>query len=189
MGQRMHGLKTLRDIVLEYGMAAHPDLAAMARELGRVVHRNGAVIARRLNTLQRHCGVSGYWSLARQRQPALHVAVKAWPTGAPVPLCGQAGDWELELALHGALALETWRRDPLTGSLVAHGRDWLGPGDARWFEHDAALVHRCRNLSRRETAYTLHVCRSADASHRDIPGGETAGWLPPALAGPRRIAS
>lgn len=190
MGQRMHGLKTLRDIVLEYADAAHPDLAAMARELGRVVHMNGAVIAQRLNTLQHHHGHAGHWLITHQRQPALRVLVKAWPAGVLTPLCAHAGGWELELALHGALALETWRRNPDTGTLAAHGRDWLGPGDARWFERNDRLVHRCRNLSRRETAFTLHVCcGSDDRCLRKEPCDEAPGWLPATQQGERRLAS
>lgn len=190
MGHRLHGLKTLRDIVLEYGAAEHPDLAAMARELGSIVHRNGAAIALRLNTLQRHRGHADHWLITRQRQPALRMWVKAWPAGEPAPLCGHANGWELELALHGALELETWHRHPATGALAAHGRDWLGPGDARWFERDAGLVHRCRNLSRRETAFTLHVCCAARGScYHDEPGNDVPAWLRSGMAGEHRLAS
>lgn len=189
MGPRMHGLKTLRDIVLECGAAGHPDLAAMARELGSIVHRNGAAIARRLNTLQHHRGQAGHWLITRQRQPALRMLVKAWPADMPAPLCGHVDGWELELALHGALELETWHRHPVTGTLTAYGRDWLGPGDARWFERDAGLVHRCRNLSRRDTAFTLHVCGdTARGCYRDARGDATPAWLRPAMAGDHRLA-
>lgn len=190
MGHRMHGLKTLRDIVLAYGTAAQPDLAAMARELGAIVHRNSNAIARRLNTLQHHRGHANQWLITRQRQPALRMLVKAWPAGAPAPLCGHADGWELELALHGALELETWHRHPETGVLTAPGHDWLGPGDARWFERDAGLVHRCRNLSRRDTAFTLHVCCDAAGDfHRDEPCGNARGWLRSAATSEHRLAS
>ena len=51
-----YSLKNLRDIALEYGRVEHPDLASMARELGRVVHRGAPALSARLATLRRHRG-------------------------------------------------------------------------------------------------------------------------------------
>lgn len=157
MGKSMHSLKTLRDIALEYGLVEHPDLASMARELGSVVHRHTARLAQRLETLQQHRRHTGVWLLGEYRHPALRVLVKAWPANQHTPLREHADCWELTLALHGALELHSYRHDA-GGELLPHGHDWLGPGDARWFERDAALAWRCRNLSRHATAYSLHVC-------------------------------
>lgn len=151
----MHSLKTLRDIALEYGRGEHPDLASMARELGRVVHQQTPALSIRLASLRRHWRSRSRWLLAERRQ--LRISVRAWAPGQRMPLLDHADRWGLELALHGALEWQSYRRDPNNGELDARGRNWLGPGDAGWFERDAGHAHRCRNLSRHDVAYTLHV--------------------------------
>jgi hypothetical protein len=65
--------------------------------------------------------------------------------------------WGIELSLYGALEVESWSRASTAESWQLRGRDWLGPGDATWFDADPPYMHRCRNLSRHETALTLHV--------------------------------
>ncbi|MEW9625764.1 cysteine dioxygenase [Rhodanobacter geophilus] len=157
MGKYVHSLNTLRDIALEYGRVEHPDLASMARELGRAVHQDAPALSARLATMHRRRRDSSRWLLAERRQPALCVLVRAWPPGQRMPLLDHADRWGLELPLHGALEWQSYRRDPHNGELNAQGRNWLGPGDANWFERDAGRAHRCRNLSRHDTAYTLHV--------------------------------
>ncbi|MFK2878673.1 cupin domain-containing protein [Rhodanobacter hydrolyticus] len=165
MGKYMHNLKTLRDIALEYGSVEHPDLATMARDLGCVVHGNAPALSARLAAVHRR-GIDTR-VLVERRHPALHVLVRAWPPGERMPLLDHAGGWGLELALHGALEWQSYRRDPHNGELEAQGRDWLGPGDASWFERDAGRAHRCRNLSRHDTAYTLHIYGGELLNHRD----------------------
>ncbi|MBN8924530.1 MAG: hypothetical protein BGP10_13060 [Rhodanobacter sp. 68-29] len=157
MGKYVHSLKTLRDIALEYGRIEHPDLATMARELGRVVHLEGSALSVRLATMHRRRRRSGRWLLAERRLPSLNVMVRAWSPGQRMPLLFHADRWGLEVPLHGALEWQSYRRDPHNGELTALTRDWLGPGDAGWFERDATRAHRCRNLSRHDTVYTLHV--------------------------------
>lgn len=158
MKHSMHTLKALRDIAFDLGVGKHPDLAAMARELGSVVHRNGAALneglLERLRTRQR-----GFerWLLAERGKPAVSILVMAWPANHATPVHDHGGLWGLELALHGALEVQAWSRDETTGELSLKGQDWLGPGDATWFDADAGYAHRCRNLSRHDTALTLHV--------------------------------
>ena len=184
MGKYMHSLKILRDIALEYGRVEHPDLASMARELGRVVHQDAFALSARLATLRRHRRDGGRWLLAERRRPALHVLVRAWPPGQRMPLLDHADRWGLELSLHGALEWQSYRRDPHNGQLDALGRNWLGPGDANWFERDAGLAHRCRNLSRHDTAYTLHVYGGELPDHRaGEPCGDAPAWLAQARRG------
>lgn len=164
MDHHLHGLRTLRDIVLEYGAVPHPDLAALARELGAMVHLNSAAIGTRLASLQRHHRHADHWRLARRRASGLSLWVKAWPAGETAPLRAPVDGWELELALHGALELQTFRRDAATAIWRAGVRDWLGPGDARWFEPGGDTRHCWRNLSRHQTAFTLHVGSEPNAA-------------------------
>ena len=153
----MHSLRALRDIALEHAQGEHPDLASLARELGSVVHRDAAGLAVRLARLHQHGKRRERWLLAACRRPLLRVSIRAWPAGEYTPLRDQTGGWSLQLTLCGALELQTYRRDPHSGELEALNRSWLGPGDASWFERDAGLAHRCRNLSRFDTAYTFNI--------------------------------
>lgn len=189
MRKYTHSLKTLRDIALEHGRVEQPDLASMARELGRVVHLDASALSARLATLRRRHRNGGRWLLAERRLPALRVLVRAWPPGERMPLLDHADRWGLELTLHGALEWQSYRRDPHNGELDAQARSWLGPGDAGWFERDAGLAHRCRNLSRHDTAYTLHVYGGELPDHRGgEPCEDVSAWIAQAqrgaLAGP-----
>jgi len=184
MGKYVHSLKTLREIALEYGCVEHPDLASMARELGRVVHQNASTLLTRLVTLRRRHRADSRWLLAEHRQPALRVLVRVWPPGQRMPLLDHADRWGLELTLHGALEWQSYRRDPHNGELDALGRNWLGPGDASWFERNACLAHRCRNLSRHDNAYTLHVYGGELPDEgADEPRGDTSAWIAQAQRG------
>lgn len=166
-------LKILRAIALEHASVAHPDLASMARELGQIVHRDTSAIAARLARM-RHPGQGlGRWTLAQRNQPAISVMVMAWPANHRTPVHDHAGLWGLELALVGALEVQSWRRNPDSGDLRALGHHWLGPGDGIWFEGEPNHVHRCRNLSQHETALTFHVY-----------GGELSHYLAYEQAGP-----
>jgi predicted metal-dependent enzyme (double-stranded beta helix superfamily) len=178
MGKYVHSLNTLRDIALEYSRVEQPDLASMARELGRAVHQDASALSARLATMHRRRRDSSRWLLAERRQPALRVLVRAWPPGQRMPLLDHADRWGLELSLHGALEWQSYRRDPHNGELNAQGRSWLGPGDANWFERNAGLAHRCRNLSRHDTAYTLHVYGGELPDHRDgEPCEDVSAWI------------
>lgn len=153
----MHTLKALRDIAFDLGVGKHPDLAAMARELGRVVHRHGAALNEGLYDLRTRQRGFERWLLAERGKPAISILVMAWPANHATPVHDHGGLWGLELALHGALEVQAWSRDETNGELRLKGQDWLGPGDATWFDADAGYAHRCRNLSRHATALTLHV--------------------------------
>ncbi|MEO7052033.1 MAG: cysteine dioxygenase family protein [Rhodanobacter sp.] len=168
-------LNTLRAIALEHASVAVPDLASMARELGRVVHRSSSAIASpRARMRQRGQGLRR-WLLAQRSQPAVSVVVMAWPANHCTPLYDHAGLWGLELTLVGALEMQSWRRDPSSGDLRALGRDWLGPGDGIWFEDGQEHLHRCRNLSQNETALTLHVYGGDLTSYRTCEEAMPAG--------------
>ncbi|HEX7816762.1 cysteine dioxygenase family protein [Dyella sp.] len=158
MGKHSHTLKALREIALTYSIGSQPDLPAMARELGAVIHRNGPMPVSALSRLRKPqpTGLTR-WLLAERSKPGISILVMAWAPNHHTPVHDHGGLWGLELALHGALEVQSYARDPVTENLSATGRDWLGPGDASWFEGGQSHAHRCRNLSRHETALTLHV--------------------------------
>ena len=192
MGKHQHTLKTLRTIALEHAAVEHPDLATMARELGRVVHQDASALATRLARLRQRQRGFERWLLAERSKPPVSVLVLAWPPNHATPVHDHAGLWGLEMTLVGALEVQSYRRDADSGELSLHGRNWLGPGDGVWFEGDRGHAHRCRNLSRHDTAYTLHVyggelpdhragaaCEDVSAWIAQVQRGTLAGQLAP----------
>jgi predicted metal-dependent enzyme (double-stranded beta helix superfamily) len=157
MGKHQHTLKTLRAIALEHAASAQPDLASMARDLGCVVHQDATALATRLASLRSRKLGFERWLLAERSKPPISVLVLAWPPNHLTPVHDHAGLWGLEMTLVGALEVQSYTRDASTGDLRLHGRDWLGPGDGTWFDGDRNHAHRCRNLSRFDTALSLHV--------------------------------
>ena len=177
MGKHLHTLKTLRAIALEHAAAEHPDLATMARELGRVVHQDAQALSTRLAPLLKRQRGFERWLLAERRKPAVSVLVMAWPPNHRTPVHDHAGLWGLEVALLGALEVQSYVRDPLSGDLRMQRRDWLGPGDSSWFESGENHVHRCRNLSGHDMALTLHVYGGElSRYHTYEQVAPTAGW-------------
>ena len=157
MGKHQYTLKTLRAIALEHAASAQPDLASMARDLGRVVHQDATALATRLASLRSRKLGFERWLLAERSKPPISVLVLAWPPNHLTPVHDHAGLWGLEMTLVGALEVQSYTRDTGTGDLRLRGRDWLGPGDGTWFDGDRNHAHRCRNLSRFDTALSLHV--------------------------------
>jgi predicted metal-dependent enzyme (double-stranded beta helix superfamily) len=181
----MQTLKALRDIAFDIGTGKHPDLAAMARELGRVVRRDGPLLDQGLAYLRNRQRGFERWLLAERGKPALSMLVMAWPANHATPVHDHGGLWGLELALHGALEVQAWSRDPADGALHLKGQDWLGPGDATWFDADTTYTHRCRNLSRHDAALSLHVYGGDLAQYFAY---EQVGQAEPWLARPQRAA-
>jgi len=185
MGKRLNTLRALRAIALEHGAAEQPDLASMARELGRVVHQDAPALADHLASLRTRQRGFERWLLAERSKPDISVLVMAWPPNHLTPVHDHAGLWGLEVTLVGALEVQSYARDPITGDLRAQGRDWLGPGDGTWFEGGQHHAHRCRNLSKHDTALTLHVYGGDLAQYFAYEQAEPAGkWI----AQPQRSA-
>ncbi len=157
MARHMQHLKALREIAFDHGVAEHPDLASMARELSRTVYQNKQALVGDLADLRERNRGFERWLVAQRNKPDISVLVMAWPANYGTAIHDHNGLWGLEMALHGALEVESWDRDPNGKNLRLTGRDWLGPGDVTWFDADDRHVHRCRNLSRHDTALTLHV--------------------------------
>lgn len=149
-------LRALRRLVLAQRHSDHPDLAELARELGSAIRRDAAGLTA-LAACFRPGPALEHWPLRTRGWPDLRMQVVAWPAGHLSPLHDHATRWGLEISLHGALEVETWSRDPHTGEPLQTARHWLGPGDAVWFDADEPRLHRCRNLSRRESALSLHL--------------------------------
>ena len=178
MGKYIRILRALRDIALEHGCTEQPDLAVMARELGRSAHQDAQLLASRLGVLRRRQRGFERWLLAERNTPPVTVMVMAWPPGHVTPIHDHAGVWGLEMALVGALEVQSYQRNADTGDLRLNGHDWLGAGDSTWFDGDAEHVHRCRNLSRFDTALTLHVYGGDLATYSAYEHIESSGrWI------------
>jgi hypothetical protein len=159
-------LKTLRDVVLAHTRGEHPDLASLAVELGRIVHRDGSagLPAGPANDARAHRRVL-------LRRPSVQVLLLTWPANHMATPCQASAEWELMLSLRGAFELLPGAAEPGDGFRRAATRSWLGPGDAVWFDAGEPRLARSRNLSRRETALSLHVI-----------GGKPDHWTPPLVA-------
>ncbi|GLQ52621.1 cysteine dioxygenase family protein [Dyella flava] len=152
-----HSLKALRDAALAHTLVKNPDLASLSRELGSIIHRDSQALADGLTDLRQRNRGFERWLLGRRGRPGVSVLVMAWPPGYSTPSHDHSGLWGIELSLYGALEVESWSRTSTSEPWQLRGRNWLGPGDATWFDADMHYMHRCRNLSRQETALTLHV--------------------------------
>jgi predicted metal-dependent enzyme (double-stranded beta helix superfamily) len=178
MAKHMQHLKALREIAFDYGVGDHPDLATMARELSRTVYQNRQALDADLADLRTRNHGFERWLVAQRNKPDISVLVMAWPANHHTPIHDHDGLWGLELALHGALEVESWDRDEHGKILRLTGRDWLGPGDVTWFDADDRYAHRCRNLSRQETALTLHVYGGDLAQYFTYQeAGEAGQWV------------
>jgi hypothetical protein len=186
MANHRQSLKALRRIALAHCRGEHPDLATLARELGSAVRCNTAGLDALAGKLR--ATTAPLIRPLRTGMQDLQLLLIAWPANHTSALHDHGARWGLEIPLHGALEIEAWRRQSDGGEPLAHGRHWLGPGDALWFDADQSRLHRCRNLSGREAALSLHLfggapCKAlayaavASARQRMRPSQ-------PALAGP-----
>jgi Cysteine dioxygenase type I len=174
MANHRQSLKALRQIALAHCRGDHPDLATLARELGSAVRCHAAGLGA-LAARARTGDTPAIRPLRMGNQ--LQMLLIAWPANHSSALHDHGRRWGLEIPLHGALEIEAWRRPGDGGEPLAHGRHWLGPGDGLWFDADQARLHRCRNLSGREVALSLHLFGGAPAS------GPV--YAPPACGQPR----
>jgi predicted metal-dependent enzyme (double-stranded beta helix superfamily) len=144
-------------MAFELSDVPHPDLASMGREIGRVLHGRSDEVIQALGPLRERRRGFERWMLAERSRPGVSVLVMAWPPGYATPVHDHGGLWGLEAMIAGALEVESFDKDDADHSLRSVGRTWLGPGDATWFDATDSHAHRCRNLSRHDTALTLHV--------------------------------
>jgi predicted metal-dependent enzyme (double-stranded beta helix superfamily) len=147
-------LRALRATVLEHRHHAHPDLAELARQLGRIVHHRGASLERHLHRHARRLRGAARWRLTPRRSDRT-LLLCAWPPGHLTPVHDHGDAWGLELVVRGALEVQQYQADGK--ALCEDGHTWLGQGDALWFDRDERYLHRARNLSAAHAAWTLHV--------------------------------
>ena len=157
MGKRSSIITSLRDIAFDLSDGEHPDLASMGREIGRELHARSAEVMASLGALRERRRGFERWMLAERARPPVSVLVMAWPPGYATPVHDHGGLWGLEATIAGALEVESFDKGDDAHSLRSSGRTWLGPGDATWFEGAETHAHLCHNLSRHDTALTLHV--------------------------------
>ncbi|QWT18806.1 cysteine dioxygenase family protein [Bacillus sp. NP157] len=157
MGKRSSIIKTLRDIAFDHSDATMPDLASMGRALGSALHSRQDEVSAALGSLRERRRGFERWMVAERNKPGTSVLILAWPPGYATPVHDHGGLWGLEATIAGALEVESFLKDGTDETLRSTGRTWLGPGDATWFEGTEEHAHRCRNLSRHDTALTLHV--------------------------------
>ncbi len=184
MGNYRQSLRALRKIALAHCRTEHPDLAALARELGSAIRQQGDSLQ---TSLGRLAGVTDVtrWPLRVRPRHGVRMVVMAWPANQASPVHDHGSRWGLEISLCGALEVDSWIRDPLNGELQRQNRHWLGPGDAIWFDADEARVHRCRNLSRHDTALSLHIHGGSPAD----PPAYQAASLDAGSGAPARMAT
>jgi hypothetical protein len=171
MANHRQSLKALRRIALSHCQGEHPDLAVLARELGSAVRCHAAGLDLLAGKLRAAAGP--LIRPLRTGRQELQLLLIAWPANHISVLHDHGARWGLEIPLHGALQIEAWRRQGRAGESLAHGHHWLGPGDAIWFDAGQSRLHRCRNLSGREAALSLHLF-----------GGAPGAGLPYAAAAP-----
>ncbi|WP_043692300.1 cysteine dioxygenase family protein [Luteibacter sp. 9133] len=157
MGKRFSIVRALRDIAFDLSDVGHPDLASMGREVGRALHAHSNALTDLLGPLRERRKGFERWILAERSKPAVSVMIMVWPPGYATPVHDHGRLWGLEATISGALEVESFEKGEDRHSLRSIGRTWLGPGDATWFDSTDTHAHRCRNLSRHDTALTLHV--------------------------------
>ena len=104
------------------------------------------------------------------------VLLIAWPPGYVTPIHDHDGLWGIELVLDGVLQVESFAMT-VTPALQLAPRDvtLLGVGDHTTFtEQDYA--HRCRNLSARRPALSLHVYGGVLERHRAYDQDAEGCW-------------
>ncbi|NUO74064.1 MAG: cysteine dioxygenase [Frateuria sp.] len=180
-------MKALRRIALSHCRGNHPDLATLARELGSAVRCHAAGLDLLSGKLR--AATAPLIRPLRTGAQDVQLLLIAWPANHVSVLHDHGVRWGLEIPLHGALEVEAWRRRGDSGEPLAHGRHWLGPGDALWFDAGQSRLHRCRNLSGREAALSLHLfggARGAGLAYaQDTPSNQQRMHPPrPAIAGP-----
>jgi hypothetical protein len=80
-----------------------------------------------------------------------------WPAGHATPIHDHDGLWGMEFVLDGVLEVESFQLSTQPALHLEHGHTLvMGVGDHVAFS-DADYAHRCRNLSMRQQALSLHI--------------------------------
>ena len=100
----------------------------------------------------------------------------AWPPGYISPVHDHDGLWGIDVVLDGVLEVEAYAlpRDGMPQSSPAGSRI-LGIGDVLTFPGDG-YAHRCRNLSARQPALSLHVYGGTLERYRSFHEDARGDW-------------
>jgi len=177
---RIPRLVSLLRSVLDDGIRGpKPDLGWLARELGAIVHLGSdGRFENQLNGL-RGRAKRGFTRLlvVDSKRPAYSASLLIWPPGHVTPVNSMSGDYGLELVVQGSLEVQHYTIGPEGEPPTQRKIDWLGEGDALWFERAERLAHRCRNLSSQNWAITLHLHGGPLPKYRLFERGEGGkGW-------------
>lgn len=157
-------LQKLRRTVLTHAIDGLPDLAALASELSASVESCRGRTDTGLAALLARARGHEQWLLGEHRQPRVSMMLMTWPANFSGPVQEPVPFWSIELVLQGALRIE---HVDGTDEASATSCDWLGVGDFRIIQPARNGIGRCRtrNLSKSDTAVTLHVFGASPASY------------------------
>jgi|SRR5690606_2261145 len=150
--------------------AGHP-IGVLVDELGASVHWSGCPAAGQLwspgDGYRRMAagGCEGRW----------WAALIAWPPGHATPIHDHDGLWGVEVVLDGVIEVEAFSLDGEVPVPDPGASRVLGRGDAGMFE-GAGYAHRCRNLSNRQPALSLHVYGGELGCYRGFERDERGRW-------------
>lgn len=157
-------LQRLRRTVLTHAIDGLPDLAAMAADLGAWVAGSRGREDRGLSSLLSRSHGHEQWLLGEHRQPRVSMMLTTWPAHYSGQVQEEGRFWSVELVLQGALRIDHGS-GPEDGD--ATSCEWLGAGDVRIIrpDRDGLRYARTRNLSKSDTAVSLHVFGSSPAGY------------------------
>jgi predicted metal-dependent enzyme (double-stranded beta helix superfamily) len=115
-------------------------------------------------------------SLTPAQKVSYSVLLIAWPAGHRTPVHDHDGLWGIELVLDGALEDESFSLATQgKPHLVSRGSTLLGRGDSAAFS-EVDFAHRCRNLSTRQPALSLHVYGGELETFRAFAQDDRGAW-------------
>ena len=153
-------------------LAFRPDMQALARGLAGAAWRKGC--PRASDLLDGEARGCRRIRLRTQSSLACSALLIAWPAGYASPVHDHDGLWGIDVVLDGVLEVEAFSL-PQADAPVYSPRESriLGVGDHLTFPA-TGYAHRCRNLSGRQPALSLHVYGGEltryRTFHQDAPG-------------------
>lgn len=153
-------------------LAFRRDLPELARSLSAAAWREGCPRAAEL--LDDDAQTCRRIRLPTRSSLAYSALLIAWPAGYASPVHDHDGLWGIDVVLDGVLEVEAFSLAAPDAPVYAPAQSRiLGVGDQLAFPGEGYL-HRCRNLSPRQPALSLHVYGGElmryRTFHQDAPG-------------------
>jgi predicted metal-dependent enzyme (double-stranded beta helix superfamily) len=156
-------------------LAFRMDLPALARSLASAAWREGCPRAADLVGAD---GAQAYRRIRLRTHSSLPYSALliAWPPGYASPVHDHDGLWGIDVVLDGVLEVEAYAlpHDDTPQAMPAGSRI-LGVGDVLTFPGDG-YAHRCRNLSERQPALSLHVYGGELSRYRSFHEDTRGDW-------------